>query len=116
MNDDVYPDDDRLVHMNKMDFEKNFKESDFRNREKYVIKINKNTGEVKVINKPITLTYKESDMNDNLMNKESIDLLQSYGLELPGYYKDKSLEKLQDVLKKSQRISSQLKDKLKKCC
>ena len=68
LNDDIYPDDDRLVYMNKMDFEKILMESNFRNREKYEIKINKNTGEVKVINKPITLTYKESDMNKNLMN------------------------------------------------
>ena len=113
MNDDIYPDDDQLVYMNKMDFEKIFMESDFRNREKYIIKINKITGEVKLINKPITLSYGESDMDKNLMNKGSIDLLQSYGLELPSYYKDKSLKELEGALFKSQAISSGYKDKIK---
>ena len=40
-NDDIYPDDDHPVHMNKTDFEKILMESDYRNREKYEIKINK---------------------------------------------------------------------------
>ena len=113
LDDDIYPDDDHPVHMNKTDFEKILMESDYRNREKYEIEINTNRGEVNVINKPITLTYKESDMNKNLMNKESIDLLQFYRLQLPAYYKEKSLKELQEALNKSQKISSQLKDKLK---
>ena len=92
LGDDIYPDDDHPVHMNKMDFKKFYGESP--NREKYVIKINKITGETKVIKKPITLTYKEQDMDKNLMNKGSIDLLQSYGLELPSYYKNENLEEL----------------------
>ena len=83
LGDDIYPDDDHAVHMNKMEFKKIYRESP--NREKYTIKINKITRETKVINKPITLTYKESDMDKNLINKGSIDLLQSYGLELPSY-------------------------------
>ena len=98
LNDDIHADDDQLVYMNKMDFDKILMESDFRNREKYEIKINTNTGEVKVINKPITLSYGESDMDKNLINKESIDLLESYGLILPSYYKDKSLKELREAL------------------
>ena len=43
LGDDIYPDDDHPVHMNKMDFEKICRESP--NREKYIIKINKITGE-----------------------------------------------------------------------
>ena len=113
MNDDIYPDDDDPVHMNKTDFEKILMESDYRNREKYEIKINSNTGEVKAINKPITLTYKESDMNKNLMNKESIDLLKSLNLQLPAYYKDKRLEELREALEKSQSFSSLIKDRIK---
>ena len=97
--------------MNKKDFDKIYKES--HNRDKYVIRINKITRETKVINKPITLSYGKSDMDKNLMNKGSIDLLQSYGLELPSYYKDKSLKKLQEALEKSQAISSEYKDKMK---
>ena len=52
-------------------------------------------------------------MDKNLMNKESIDSLQSYGLELPSYYKNESLEELQEALNKSQAISSVIKGKLK---
>ena len=99
--------------MNKTDFEKILMESDYRNGEKYEIKINLNTGEVKVINKPITLTYKESDMNKNLMNKESIYLLKSLNLQLPAYYKDKSLEELRKALEESQLFSSMIKERIK---
>ena len=113
LNDDIYPDDDHPVYMNKTDFEKILMESDFSTREKYEIKINTNTGGVKVINKPITLTYKGSDMNKNLMNKESIDLLHFYGFQLLAYYKDKSLNELREALKESQAMSSVYKDKLK---
>ena len=114
LDDDIYPDDDHLVHMNKIDFEKIYRESP--NREKYLIKINKFTGETKVINKPINFPYGESDMDKYLMNKGSIDLLQSYGLELPSHYKDNSLKELEEALEKSQAISSKYKDKIKKCC
>ena len=59
------------------------------------------------------MSYGESDMDKYLMNKESKDLLKSLVLKLPSYYKDQSLEVLLEALKKSQRISSQLKDALK---
>ena len=47
------------------------------------------------------------------MNKENKDLLKSLVLKLPSYYNDKNLGVLLETLKKSQRISSQLKDALK---
>ena len=96
-----------------MDLEKIIRENDFINKKKYEIVTDTNTGEVKVINKPITLTYKESDMNKNLTNKGSTDLIYLYELELPSYYKDKSLKELQKALEKSQAISSVYKDKIK---
>ena len=108
---DIYPDDDQSVYMTKKDIEKVFMKSP--NKDKYKIKLEGNTKEAKVINKPITLTYKESDMNKNLMNKESIDLLKSLNLQLPAYYKDKSLEELREALDKSQSFSSVIKDKFK---
>ena len=63
--------------------------------------------------KPTILTYGKSDMDKYLMNSESIDLIHSYGLELPSYYKDKSFEELKEALIKSQEISSEIEDKLK---
>ena len=56
-----------------MDFDTFLIESDFLNKKKYEIKIDTNTGELKVMNKPITLTYDKNEMDKNLMNKESID-------------------------------------------
>ena len=100
-DDDIYHNDDHLVHMNKIDFEKIYRGSP--NRDKYINRINKFTGEVKVINKPITLSYGKSDMDENLMYKQSTDLLKSKELKLPSYYKDKSLEELQEALRKKSR-------------
>ena len=59
------------------------------------------------------MSYGESDMDKNLVNKGSTDLLKSKELKLPSYYKDKSLEELQEALKKSQAILTEYKDKIK---
>ena len=77
------------------------------NQNKYVLNIvDQNERLLKVKEKPIILTYDKNEMDKNLMNKESIDLLNFYSLELPSKYKEKSW-------KKSQKESSRLKDKLK---
>ena len=65
------------------------------------------------MNKQPILTYDKNEIDKNLMNKETTDLLYSLSLELPSEYKDKSFKELQETLKKSQNISSQLKDKIK---
>ena len=68
LGEDVYPDDDRSVYMHKINFEKNYRTSP--NRDKYINRINKITGELKLIKKPITLSYEESDMDKNLNYKK----------------------------------------------
>ena len=84
------------------------------NQNKYEIKIvDPNTRLLKVVEKPIFFTYDKDEINKNLMNKESIDLLNFLSLKLPSEYKDKSLKELQEALKKSQKESSKLKDKVK---
>ena len=91
MGYDKYPNDDgALISFKKMDFDKVLMEKDFFNNEKYQINID-DTGEVKVVNKPIKFSYDENDMDKNLRNKESIDSLNFHGLKLPSEYKDKSL-------------------------
>ena len=90
------------------------KKDDFLNQNKYEIKIDDpNTKLLKVVEKPIILIYDEKEIDKNLLNKESSDLLKFNGLELPCEYKDKSLRELNKALKESQKISSQLKDKIK---
>ena len=109
LGDDIYPDDDQLVHMSQKDIEQIFSKSPI-DKNKYVIRFYGKTKEAKVLNKTIRLPYGKSDMDEYLMNKESTDLLKSYGLELSSYYKDKSLKELQEALKNSQEILIGYKD------
>ena len=96
------------------DLDKFMEHYDFYNQNKYEIKIvDPNTRLLEVVEKPTILTYDKNEIDKNLMNKESIDLLHFLSLKLPSEYKDKSLKELQEALKKSQKKSSRLKDKLK---
>ena len=63
--------------------------------------------------KPTILTFDKNEIDKNLMNKKSIDLLNFLSLKLPSEYRDKNLRELNKALKESQKISSKLKDKLK---
>ena len=47
-----------------------------------------------------TVTYGKEQMDKYLNNKESVDLLNSYGLKRPSEYKDKSLEEFQESFDK----------------
>ena len=62
----------------------------FLNQNKYEIKIvDPNTRLLKVVNKLPILTYDKNEIDKNLMNKETTDLLFFYDLELPSEYKVK---------------------------
>ena len=107
---DKYPNDDKIVNINKKSLDAIIKTYDFYNQNKYEIKIvDPNTRLLKVMNKQPILTYDKNERDKNLMNKETTDLLYFYSLELPSEYKDKSLKELQEALKKSQNISSKYK-------
>ena len=56
-----------------------------------------------MVEKPTILTYDKNEIDKNLMNKESIDLINFLNLKLPSEYKDKSLKELQEALKKNQK-------------
>ena len=94
--DDIYPNDDQPLYMSKKDIKKIHEENP---TDKYIIRFYEKTKEAKVLNKTITLSYGESDMDKYLMNKERKDLLKSLVLNLPSYYKDKNLEVLLEALK-----------------
>ena len=73
----------------------------FYNQNKYEIKtVDPNTRLLKVVEKPTILTYDKNEVDKNLMNKESIDLIHFLNLKLQGEYKDKSLKELQEALNK----------------
>ena len=60
-----------------------------------------------------TVTYEKDEMDKFLNNKESIDLLNFYGLKLPSEYKGKSLEELQKAFAKGMEETANLKNLLK---
>ena len=60
-----------------------------------------------------TLTYEKDEMDKFLNNKESIDLLNFYGLKLPSKYKDKSLGELQKAFEKGMEETANLKKSIK---
>ena len=100
-----------MLNINKKSLDDLINTYDFYNQNKYEIKIvDPNTRLLKVMNKQSILTYDKNEMDKNLMNKETTDLLYSYSLELPSEYKDKSLKELREALNKSPKISSEYKD------
>ena len=60
-----------------------------------------------------TVTYEKDEMDKYLNNKESIDLLNFYGLKLPSEYRNKSLEELQKVFEKGMEETANLKKSIK---
>ena len=82
--------------------------------------IDKKRGILKVVEKNLgreskkrTVLFSNSELDENLMNKKSGDLLYFYSLKLPSYYKDKSLKELQEALKESTKILTNYKDAIK---
>ena len=75
----------------------------------------KDEGEEESVKKPkiTTLTYEKDEMDKFFNNKESIDLLNFYGLKLPSKYKDKSLGELQKAFEKGMEETANLKKSIK---
>ena len=107
------PEEEKLLPITKRNLDAILNEGSF-NQNKYVLKnIDPNKRLLKVMKKPIILSYDEEEIDKNLLNKESIDTLNFLGLDLPSKYKEKSLSDLNKALKKSQKELSRYKDKLK---
>ena len=115
----INQDDEELVRIKKGLLDKYLSEELF-DKDKYDLKIiDKKRGTLKMVekmgreSKKRTVTFSNSDLDENLMNKKSNDLLYFYSLKLPSYYKDKSLKELQEALKESTKMLSNYKDSLK---
>ena len=107
------PEGEKIITITKKGLDAILKEGTF-NQNKYILKnIDPNEGLLKVKKKPIILSYDEEEINKNLFDKDSIDTLNFLGLELPSEYKEKTLSDLNKALKKSQKILTRYKDKLK---
>ena len=75
--------------------------------------LEKESGESVKKPKNTTLEYKKDEMDKFLNNKESIDLLNFYGLKLPSKYKDSSLDELQKAFEKGMEETANLKKSIK---
>ena len=107
------PEGEKLIDITKKSLDSILSQGSF-NQNKYILKnIDPNKRLLKVIKKPIFLSYDKEEIDKNLVNKDSIDTLNFLGLKLPSEYKEKSLSDLDKVLKKSQKELSRYKDKLK---
>ena len=107
------PEGEKLINITKKSLDSILSQGSF-NQNKYILKnIDPNKRLLKVMKKPIFLSYDKEEIDKNLMNKDSIDTLNFLGLKLPSEYKEKSLSDLDKALKKSQRELSRYKDKLK---
>ena len=60
-----------------------------------------------------TVTYGKEQMDKYLSNKETVDLLNFYGLKLPSEYKDKSLEEFQEAFDKGLNATANYKKSIK---
>ena len=105
---------------------KAYKEEDFKLAEYYLDRIKEENDSIKEMQKEFnrlqqtleeesvkkpkitTVTYEKDEMDKFLNNKESIDLLNFYGLKLPSEYKDKSLEELQKAFEKGMEETANL--------
>ena len=74
--------------------------------------LEKESGESVEKPKITTLEYKKDEMDKFLNNKESIDLLNFYGLKLPSKYKD-SMDELQKAFEKGMQETANLKKDIK---
>ena len=75
--------------------------------------LEKESGESVKKPKNTTLEYKKDEMDKFLNNKESIDLLNFYGLKLPSKYKDLSLDELQKAFEKGMEETANFKKSIK---
>ena len=116
----INQDDENLVGIRNEDLDNILSEGLF-DKDKYELKvIDRNKRILKVVEKNLgrepkkrIVTFSNSDLDENLMNKKSNDLLYFYSLKLPSYYKDKSLKALQEALKESTKILTDYKDAIK---
>ena len=103
----------------QMNFRKAQNQSEsIKNLQRKIIRLQQTLGvefEEETVEKPITttITYEKKQMDKYLNNKESIDLLNFFGLKLPCEYKYKSLEESQNAFDKGMDGTANLKKNIK---
>ena len=99
---EIYPDDNEEETIPLKDIRNIYKNSPI-DKSRYRVMFDTDTKEIKLVDKKpkiTTVTYGKEQMDKYLNNKETVDLLNFYGLKLPSEYKDKSLEEFQEAFDK----------------
>ena len=112
---EIYPDDNEEETMPYRDIVNIYKNSSI-DKSRYKLMYDPDSEKMKLFDnksKITTVEYKKDEMDKYLNNKESIDLLNFYGLKLPSEYKGKSLEELQKAFEKGMEETTNLKKSIK---
>ena len=115
IGEEIYPDDNEEETMTLRDIRNIYKNRPI-DKSRYILMYDPDTKEIKLDDKKpkiTTVKYEKDEMDKYLNNKESIDLLNFYGLKLPSEYKGKSLEELQKAFKKGMEETANLKKSIK---
>ena len=115
IGEEFYPGDNEEVTMPFKNIRNIYTNSPI-DRSRYKVMINKNTKEVLLDGKKpkiTTVTYGKDEMDKYFNKKETVDLLNFYGLKLPSEYKDKSLEEFQKAFNKGMEETANLKKSIK---
>ena len=80
-------------------------------KSRYKLKFDIHTGKAYLKDmKPITtVVYGKEEMDKYLFNKETVKLLDNFGLKLPSGYRNKSMEEFQKAFDKGMEVAANLK-------
>ena len=115
IGEEIYPDNNEEETTTLRDIRNIYKNSPS-DKSRYILMYDPDTKEINLDDKKPKITpvkYEKDEMDKYLNNKESIDLLNFYGLKLPSEYKGKSLEELQKAFKKGMEETANLKKSIK---
>ena len=115
IGEETYPVDDEKEIITVKDISKIYRKSPIE-KSRYNVRFNLRTKEVLLDDKNpkiTTVTYGKDEMDKYLNEKETVDLLNFYGLKLPSEYKDKSLEEFQEAFNKGMEETANLKKYIK---
>ena len=102
VGEEIYPNDDEKEIVTFKDISNIYSKSPI-DKSRYIVGFSQRTNEVLLDDKKpniTTVTYGKDEMDKHLNKKESVDILKSYGLELPSVYRDKSMEEFQEAFDK----------------
>ena len=115
IGEERYPNDNEKEIMTFKEISDIYRKSPI-DKSRYKVRLSQRTKEVLLDDKKpniTTVTYGKDEIDKHLNKKETVDILKSYGLELPSVYKDKSMEEFQESFDKGMDETANLKKSIK---